>query len=143
MPELYADRRGPGVDELIERIDKAAAQLSLRRRVPRLAGPQLQHLHRLDRARGAGAAGRPSRDGDRQGLPRQLIFGTRAERQRRAALARRRARRGRGPVDGLELNLLGLNVGISPSGLKLPLVGRIGAGPVPIKPMLPPAPAGD
>ena len=24
VPELYADRRGPGVDELIERIDKAA-----------------------------------------------------------------------------------------------------------------------
>ena len=30
-------------------------------------------------------------------------------------------------VDGLELNLLGLNFGISPSGIKLPLIGRIGA----------------
>ena len=30
-------------------------------------------------------------------------------------------------VDGLELNLLGLNFGISPSGIKLPLLGRIGA----------------
>ena len=38
-----------------------------------------------------------------------------------ACSAWRRAR-----VDGLELNLLGLNFGVSPSGLKLPLVGRIG-----------------
>jgi hypothetical protein len=30
-------------------------------------------------------------------------------------------------VDGLELNILSLNFGLSPSGLKLPLVGRIGA----------------
>jgi len=29
-------------------------------------------------------------------------------------------------VEGLELNLLSLNLGIGPSGLKLPLVGRIG-----------------
>ena len=31
-----------------------------------------------------------------------------------------------GPVDGFELNLLGLNFGASGSGLKLPLVGRVG-----------------
>jgi hypothetical protein len=30
-------------------------------------------------------------------------------------------------VDGLELNLLGLNFGVSASGIKLPIVGRIGA----------------
>jgi hypothetical protein len=29
-------------------------------------------------------------------------------------------------VEGLELNILGLNVGLSTSGLKLPLIGRIG-----------------
>ena len=29
-------------------------------------------------------------------------------------------------VEGLELNLLSLNFGVGPSGLKLPLVGRIG-----------------
>ncbi len=29
-------------------------------------------------------------------------------------------------VEGLELNILGLNVGVGPSGLKLPFVGRIG-----------------
>jgi hypothetical protein len=38
-------------------------------------------------------------------------------------------------VDGFELNLLSLNFGVSSSGLKLPIVGRIGTprvpGPVP------------
>jgi hypothetical protein len=29
-------------------------------------------------------------------------------------------------VEGLELNVLGLNIGVGPSGLKLPFVGRIG-----------------
>ena len=38
-------------------------------------------------------------------------------------------------VDGLEFNLLGLNFGVSPSGVKLPIVGRIGsthAAPSPV-----------
>jgi hypothetical protein len=30
------------------------------------------------------------------------------------------------PVEGFELNLLGLNFGVGPSGLKLPLVGTLG-----------------
>jgi hypothetical protein len=30
-------------------------------------------------------------------------------------------------VEGLELNLLSLNFGIGPSGLKLPMIGRIGS----------------
>jgi hypothetical protein len=29
-------------------------------------------------------------------------------------------------VDGLEFHVLGLNFGISPNGLKLPMVGRVG-----------------
>ena len=34
-------------------------------------------------------------------------------------------------VEGVELNVLGLNVGLGPSGLKLPFIGRIGPGFVP------------
>jgi len=30
-------------------------------------------------------------------------------------------------IEGLELNILSLNFGIGPSGLKLPLIGRIGS----------------
>jgi hypothetical protein len=31
-----------------------------------------------------------------------------------------------GPVEGFELNVLGLNFGVSGSGVKLPLAGRVG-----------------
>ena len=30
-------------------------------------------------------------------------------------------------VEGVEINVLSLNVGVGPSGLKLPLIGRIGS----------------
>ena len=40
-------------------------------------------------------------------------------------------------VDGLEVNLLGLNFGVSPNGVKLPLVGIIGG----FTPSASPAPA--
>jgi hypothetical protein len=32
-----------------------------------------------------------------------------------------------GPVDGIEINLLGLNFGVNARGVKLPIVGRIGS----------------
>ena len=31
-------------------------------------------------------------------------------------------------IDGVELNVLGLNFGLGPNGLKLPIVGRVGSG---------------
>ena len=34
-------------------------------------------------------------------------------------------------VEGFEINILGLNFGVGPSGVKLPLVGRIGSARVP------------
>jgi hypothetical protein len=34
-------------------------------------------------------------------------------------------------VEGLEVNILSLNFGVGPSGIKLPLVGRIGAPRIP------------
>ena len=30
-------------------------------------------------------------------------------------------------VDGLEFNVLGLNFGVGPNGVKLPMVGRVGS----------------
>ena len=54
-PELYADRRGAGRRRADRAHRQGGARLSLRRRVPGLAGPELQHVHRLDRAGGAGA----------------------------------------------------------------------------------------
>ena len=81
------------------RADRAHRQggsrLSLWRRVPGVAGSELQHVHRLDRAGGAGAGTRSSGHGHRQGLPRQLHRRCGAERQRGPAVARRSARPGR------------------------------------------------
>ena len=125
-PELYAEKRGAGVDGLIKRVDEAAQRLSLRPGIQRLAGAQLEHLHLLDRPGGTRASDRPAGNRDRQGLPRRLgvrpapsgsgfqvslggLFGVAAS-----------------GVEGLEFNVLGLNFGLGPAGLKLPLVGRIG-----------------
>ena len=46
-------------------------------------------------------------------------------------------------VEGLELDILGLNIGLGPSGLKLPLIGRIGPALAPVKaePAAHPAPS--
>jgi Protein of unknown function (DUF3750) len=51
-------------------------------------------------------------------------------------------------VEGLEINVLGLNVGVGPSGIKLPFVGRIGpaiapAAAAPVSSAAVAAPAGD
>jgi hypothetical protein len=34
-------------------------------------------------------------------------------------------------VDGVEFNVLGLNFGVSPNGVKLPMVGRVGSSSEP------------
>ena len=131
MPELYAERRGPGVDELIKRIDQAARTYPygaeyrawpgpnsntftawIARAVPELQVDLPATAIGKDYLGSAIVASAPSGSGV------QLSFGGVLG---MAASA----------VDGLEFNLLGLNFGISPSGLKLPVLGRIGTGPVP------------
>ena len=119
--ELYADKRGAGVDELIARIDKAARAIRTRT-VHAVARAELEHLRRLDHARGARAAASTCR-------PPRSARTISAHHRRRAAPS------GSGfqfslagllgfaasAVEGVELNLLGLNFGVPASGLKLPL----------------------
>lgn len=125
-PELYADKRGDGVDELIARIDKAAREYPyaheytlfpgpnsntftawLTRSVPELGvdlpGTAIGKDFLGDRIVGAPASGR--------GVQLSLagLLGVTAS-----------------SVEGFEVNVLGLSFGLGPSGLKLPLVGRIG-----------------
>ena len=60
------------------------------RRLPRLAGPELQHLRRPRARSGAGARRRPAADGDRQGLAAaRPLARLDAEPHRRARLPRR------------------------------------------------------
>jgi len=128
-PELLADRRGPGVDALIERIDRAARDYPyageytmwpgpnsntfvawIARAVPELQVdlPPTAIGKDFNGARLVGSAPRGS------GLQLSLfgLLGVIAS-----------------GVEGLEINVLGLTFGVNPfdPALKLPLVGRIGA----------------
>ena len=124
-PELYADKRGAGVDELIKRIDKAARAYPYAGEYSVWPGPNsntftawiARAVPELEVNLPATAIGKdylgtsifstaPSGSGMQFSLGG--VFGLSAS-----------------TIEGLELNLLGLNFGVGPSGLKLPMVGRI------------------
>lgn len=123
--ELYADKRGAGVDELIARIDKAARAYPYANTYTVWPGPNsntftswiARAVPELKVDLPATAVGKdyigasfvstaPSGSGFQFTLGG--LFDIAA-----------------GPVEGFELNLLGLNFGASGSGIKLPLVGRV------------------
>ena len=131
VPELYADRRGPGVDQLIERIDKAARAYPygaeyrawpgpnsntftawITRAVPELQVDLPATAIGKDYLGSAIVGAAPSGSGIQLSLAGVLGVTVSA-------------------VDGLEFNVLGLNFGIGTNGVKLPMVGRIGSGPRP------------
>lgn len=124
--ELYAEKRGPGVDALIKRIDEAARHYPyaktytlwpgpnsntfvawIARAVPELEADLPATAIGKDYLGGSIVSRAPSGGGFQLSLAG--LLGVAASR-----------------VDGIELNVLGLNFGVSGSGLKLPLVGRIG-----------------
>jgi hypothetical protein len=126
-PELYADKRGAGVDRLIERIEKAVQAYPYTSEYTVWPGPNSntftawigRAVPELEIDLPATAIGKdylgssvfstaPSGSGFQVSLGG--LLGVAAS-----------------GVDGLELNVLGLNFGVSPNGLKLPLVGRIGS----------------
>ncbi|HSC64764.1 MAG TPA: DUF3750 domain-containing protein [Caldimonas sp.] len=126
VPELYADRRGPGVDALIERIDRAARAYPygaeyrawpgpnsntftawIARAVPELEVDLPATAIGKDYLGSAIFAAAPSGSGAQVSLAGVLGLAVSA-------------------VDGLELNVLGLNFGVGPNGIKLPVVGRVG-----------------
>jgi hypothetical protein len=123
--ELYADKRGPGVDELIRRIDKAAHDYPYAKTYTLWPGPNsntftawvARSVPELQVDLPATAVGKdyigstfvstaPSGSGFQFSLGG--LFGVAA-----------------GPVEGFELNLLGLNFGANGSSIKLPLVGKL------------------
>ena len=124
--QLYADKRGAGVDDLIKRIDKAARQYPYANTYTLWPGPNsntftawiARAVPELQVDLPATAVGKdyigatfvstaPSGTGFQFTLAG--LLGVAA-----------------GPVEGFELNLLGLNFGVSGSGVKLPMVGRVG-----------------
>ena len=125
-PELYAEKRGAGVEELIKRIDKAAREYPFAGEYSVWPGPNsntftswiARAVPELEIDLPATAIGKhylggavfgaaPSGSGFQVSLGGLLGFAASG-------------------VEGLELNLLGLNFGVGPNGVKLPLVGIIG-----------------
>jgi len=128
--ELYAEKRGAGVDELIKRIDKAVQDYPYAKSYTVWPGPNsntfvawiARQVPELEVDLPATAIGKdymgttvfntaPSGSGVQLSLAGLLGFAASG-------------------VEGLEVNILGLNFGVGPSGLKLPLVGRIGSARV-------------
>jgi hypothetical protein len=124
--ELYADKRGDGVDELIDRIDHAARSYPyagtytlwpgpnsntfvawIARQVPELQADLPATAIGKDYIGSTVVSTAPSGSGFQFTLGGLLGIAA-------------------GPVEGFELNLLGLNFGASGSGLKLPMLGRVG-----------------
>lgn len=124
--ELYAEKRGAGVEELIARIEKAVSEYPYAKTYTLWPGPNsntftawiARAVPELEVDLPATAIGKdylgdsfvssaPSGKGFQFSLKGLLGFAASG-------------------VDGVELNILGLNFGVSGSGIKLPLVGRIG-----------------
>lgn len=125
--ELYAEKRGAGVDKLIERVTKAANDYPYAKEYQAWPGPNSntftawigRAVPELEIDLPATAIGKdylgsafyaaaPSGSGFQLSLGGVLGIAASG-------------------VDGLELNVLGLNFGVSPNGIKLPMVGRIGS----------------
>jgi hypothetical protein len=128
-PELYADKRGEGVDALIERIDKAAAEYPYASEYGLWPGPNsntftawlTRAVPELEVDLPGTAIGKDYFrdkliDSPASGHGMQLSF---------AGLLGVTA----SSIEGFEVNVLGLSFGLGQSGLKLPFIGRIGSGP--------------
>jgi len=125
-PELYAEKRGEGVDDLIARIDKAARDYPYGGDTgygpARIPTPSTAWITRtvpeLEVDLPATAIGKDYLrdkmvDSPPSGHGLQLSI---------AGLLRVTA----SSVEGFELNVLGLSFGVGQSGLKLPFIGHIG-----------------
>ena len=124
--ELYAEKRGPGVDELIRRIDKLAREYPYANTYTLWPGPNsntftawvARAVPELEADLPATAIGK---DYIGQAMVSTAPSGKGFQFSLRGLLGVAAS-----GVDGLELNVLGLNFGVSASGVKLPIVGRIG-----------------
>ena len=127
-PELLVDRRGEGVDALIAKVEKAVADYPFADRYRSFPGPNSNtftaHIGRAVPELGldlpANAIGKDYRSWT---APLAVAPSGRGMQVSLLGLAGIIV----SPVEGLELNLLGLSVGIdaSPLGLRLPSIGRL------------------
>lgn len=125
--ELYADKRGAGVDALIERIEKAAKDYPFAGEYRLWPGPNSNtFVAWIARAVPELEVDLPATAIGKDYLGSSVIAAAPSGSGFQLSLGGLLGVAASG-IDGLEINLLGLNFGASPSGVKLPLVGRIGA----------------
>jgi hypothetical protein len=125
--ELYAEKRGAGVEELISRIDKAAHEYPFAKTYSLWPGPNSNTFTAwIARAVPELETDLPATAIGKDYIGSDLISSAPSGRGFQFSLLGLLGVAASG-VDGLELNILSLNFGVSPSGIKLPLLGRIGA----------------
>ena len=125
-PELYAEKRGAGVDELIKRIEKVAAEYPYTKEYRLFPGPNSNTFTAwVTRAVPELEADLPATAIGKDYLGSSLFAKAPSGRGGQLSLFGLLGVAASG-VDGVELNLLGLNFGVSGSGVKLPFVGRLG-----------------
>src|SRR3954466_4633351 len=125
-PELYAEKRGAGVDELIARIDKAAHDYPYAADYGLWPGPNSNTFTAwLTRAVPELGVDLPATAIGKDFLGDRILAAPPSGHGLQLSLAGLLGLTA-SSVEGIELNVLGLTVGLGPSGLKLPLVGRVG-----------------
>jgi hypothetical protein len=125
-PELYADKRGPGVDRLIERIDKAARSYPYSNEYTAWPGPNSNTFTAwIGRAVPELEMDLPATAIGKNYLGRAVVGAAPSGSGVQFSLGGLLGLAASG-ADGLELNVLGLNFGVSSNGVKLPMLGRIG-----------------
>lgn len=125
--ELYADKRGPGVDELIRRVEEAVKSYPYANEYTLWPGPNSNTFTAwVGRAVPEIGADLPATAIGKDYLGRSIFARAPSGRGMQISLGGVLGLSASG-VEGLEINILSLNFGISASGLKLPLVGRIGS----------------
>lgn len=125
-PEIYAEKRGEGVDALIQRIDKAAHEYPYASQYSLWPGPNSNTFTAwLTRAVPELGVDLPATAIGKDYLGDKLVDTPASGHGTQLSLAGLLGITA-SSVEGLELNVLGLSVGLGRSGLKLPFVGRIG-----------------
>ena len=125
-PELYAEKRGAGVDELIERIEKAVEEYPYAKEYTLFPGPNSNTFTAwITRAVPELGADLPATAIGKDYLGASVFASAPSGRGFQLSLLGLLGIAASG-VEGIELNLLGLNFGVSGSGVKLPFVGRLG-----------------
>jgi len=138
--ELYADKRGAGVDELIRRIDEAAKDYPYAKEYTLWPGPNSNTFTAwIGRAVPEIGIDLPATAIGKDFTGTQIFTRAPSGRGMQVSLGGVLGLSVSG-IEGLELNLLSLNFGISSSGIKLPLIGRIGSPSFPTPVALPATP---